>query len=106
MCICRLVRRELAATSATAITNLDAMIDTVSAQRATYGATQNRFEAVIGSLQVGVENQTAARSRIMDADFAAETASLTRMQVLQQAGVAMLSQANAAPQAVLSLLRN
>jgi flagellin len=95
-----------AATSATAITNLDAMIDTVSGQRATYGATQNRFEAVIGSLQVGVENQTAARSRIMDADFAAETASLTRMQVLQQAGVAMLSQANAAPQAVLSLLRN
>ena len=95
-----------AALAITAIGNLDTMIDTISSQRAAYGATQNRFEAVIGSLQVGVENQTAARSRIMDADFAAETASLTRMQVLQQAGVAMLSQANAAPQSVLSLLRN
>ena len=94
-----------AALATTAIDNLDTMINTISSQRAAYGATQNRFDAVIGTLQVGAENQTAARSRIMDADFASETASLTRMQVLRQAGVAMLSQANAAPQAVLSLLR-
>lgn len=93
------------ADATTAIGNLDTMIDTINAERATYGAVQNRFDAIIANLQIGAENQSAARSRIMDADFAAETASLTRSQVLQQAGMAMLSQANAAPQNVLSLLR-
>jgi flagellin len=87
------------------ITALDAAIDTVNSERATYGAVQNRFEAVISNLQTGAENQLAAKSRIMDADFAAETANLTRAQILQQAGTAMLAQANAAPQGVLSLLR-
>jgi flagellin len=88
-----------------AIDALDTAIDTINGQRATMGAVQNRFESVISSLQVGVENQAAARSRIMDTDFAAETAALTRAQVLQQAGVAMLSQANAVPNNVLALLR-
>jgi flagellin len=91
--------------SQTMITTLDTAINTVNSQRATYGAMQNRFEAVINNLQVAVENQSAARSRIMDADFAKETAALTRAQILQQAGTAMLAQANAAPQGVLSLLR-
>ncbi|MCD6682003.1 MAG: flagellin FliC [Burkholderiaceae bacterium] len=89
----------------TVIDNLDKALGTVNSQRANYGAVQNRFEAVIGSLQVAVENQSAARGRIMDTDFAAETANLSRAQVLQQAGMAMLSQANAVPQNVLSLLR-
>jgi flagellin len=94
------------ATNANAmITALDLAIDTVNSERATYGAVQNRFEAVISNLQIGAENQVAAKSRIMDADFAAETANLTRAQILQQAGTAMLAQANAAPQGVLSLLR-
>ncbi|MFN5881005.1 MAG: flagellin, partial [Burkholderiales bacterium] len=77
----------------------------VNTARATYGAVQNRFESVISNLQVASENTAAARSRIMDADFGAETAALTRAQILQQAGTAMLAQANAAPQSVLSLLR-
>ncbi|MEI6321285.1 MAG: flagellin [Pseudomonadota bacterium] len=94
------------ATNATAmVTSLDAAIDTVNSERATYGAIQNRFEAVIANLQIGAEAQTASRSRIMDADFARETANLTRAQILQQAGTAMLAQANAAPQGVLALLR-
>jgi flagellin len=84
---------------------IDTALNTVNSERALYGAVQNRFEAVIGNLQISAENQTAARSRIMDADFAAETASLTRAQVLQQAGTAMLSQANSIPNNVLSLLR-
>jgi len=88
-----------------ALTKLDTMLATVNAKRAEFGATQNRFEAVIQTLQVSAENQTAARSRIMDADFASETAALTRSQVLQQAGTAMLSQANSLPNNVLSLLR-
>jgi flagellin len=87
------------------ISTLDTAIDTVNSERATYGAMQNRFEAVIANLQIGAENQAASRSRIMDADFAKETAALTRAQILQQAGTAMLAQANAAPQGVLSLLR-
>ncbi len=94
-----------AANATTAMTNIDTALNTVNGERAKYGATQNRFEAVIGTLQVSAENQAAARSRIMDADFAAETAALTRAQVLQQAGTAMLSQANAIPNNVLSLLR-
>ncbi len=87
------------------LTNIDADIDAVSALRATFGATQNRFEAVIASVQSYAENVSASRSRIQDADFAAETANLTKVQIMQQAGVAMLAQANAVPQNVLSLLR-
>ena len=93
------------ANSTAALSKLDDMLATVNAKRAEFGATQNRFEAVIQTLQVSAENQTAARSRIMDADFASETAALTRAQVLQQAGTAMLSQANSLPNNVLSLLR-
>ncbi|HEX5127274.1 MAG TPA: flagellin [Rhodocyclaceae bacterium] len=88
-----------------AITNLDSAINTVTTTRAGFGAALNRTEAVISSLQIAVENQSAARSRIMDADFASETANLSRSQILQQAGTAMLSQANALPQQVLTLLR-
>jgi flagellin len=89
----------------TVIDNLDTAIDTVNNERATFGATQSRFDAVISNLQSSVENQAAARSRIMDADFAAETANLSRAQILQQAGNAMIAQANQLPQQVLSLLR-
>ncbi len=92
-------------TSTDAVTNIDALLTTINTERANWGAVQNRFEAVIGILQVSAENQTAARSRIMDADFAAETAALTRAQVLQQAGTAMLAQANQIPNSVLQLLR-
>ena len=84
---------------------VDADIDAVSGLRATFGATQNRFESVINAVKSYSENVSAARSRIQDADFAAETANLTRVQIMQQAGIAMLAQANAAPQNVLSLLR-
>ncbi len=87
------------------IANIDTAIDTVNSQRSVWGATQNRFDAVISNLQVSVENQAAARSRIMDADFAAETANLSRAQILQQAGNAMIAQANQLPSQVLSLLR-
>jgi flagellin len=93
-----------AANAGTAVDDIDAALDKINTQRATWGAAQNRFESVIGTLQVSAENTTAARSRIVDADFAAETASLTRAQILQQAGTAMLSQANQIPQQVLSLL--
>ena len=88
-----------------AITITDQALETVNAQRAKLGAVQNRFESVVANLQTSNENLAASRSRIRDTDFAAETAALTRAQVLQQAGVAMLSQANAAPQNVLALLR-
>lgn len=88
-----------------AIDLIDTAIDTITTERAMYGAAQNRFEATMTNLRNASENQAAARSRIMDADFAAETANLSKYQVLQQAGVAMLSQANQAPQAVLGLLR-
>ncbi len=88
-----------------ALALLDADIDDVSGARSTFGAVQNRFEAVIGSIQSYAENLSASRSRIQDADFAAETANLTKVQILQQAGTAMLAQANSAPQNVLSLLR-
>jgi flagellin len=89
----------------TVIDNIDGAIDRVNNERAVYGATQNRFDSVISNLQVSTENQTAARSRIMDADFASETANLSRAQILQQAGNAMIAQANQLPQQVLSLLR-
>ena len=87
------------------LTTVDTDIDAVSTLRATFGATQNRFEQVISAVKSYAENVTAARSRIQDADFAAETANLTKVQIMQQAGVAMLAQANAIPQNVLSLLR-
>ena len=87
-----------------AITLIDAAIDAVTTERAKYGATQSRFESAINNLQIGMENQAAARGRIVDADFAVETAALTRSQILQQAGNAMVSQANSAPQSVLQLL--
>ena len=87
------------------LAQIDAALTTVNSERANFGAVQNRFEAVIENLQVAAENQTAARSRIMDADFAAETAALTRAQVLQQAGTAMLAQANQLPANVLQLLQ-
>ena len=83
---------------------LDAGIDGIASQRADLGAVQNRLESTISNLQSVAENLAAARSRIRDADFAAETAELTRAQIIQQAGVAMLAQANTSPQAVLSLL--
>lgn len=87
------------------LTVVDADIDAVSGLRATFGATQNRFDSVITSVQSYSENLSASRSRIQDADFAAETANLTKVQIMQQAGVAMLAQANSLPQSVLSLLR-
>ncbi len=87
-----------------AITAVDAALDVVNGDRADLGAVQNRLESKIASLQTTSENLSAARSRIRDADFAAETAALTRAQILQQAGTAMLAQANTAPQSVLSLL--
>jgi flagellin len=94
-----------AATAGTAMSNIDAALTTVNTQRALFGAVQNRFDAIVGTLQVAAENQAAARGRIMDADFAAETANLSRSQILQQAGTAMVAQANALPQGVLALLR-
>ena len=89
----------------TVIDNIDLALNMVNAERATLGASQSRFESVISNLQVSVENQTAARSRIMDADFASETANLSRANILQQAGNAMVAQANAMPQQVLKLLQ-
>ena len=86
------------------IVAVDNLLDTVNSERAKLGAVQNRFEAVVRNGQNVAENLTASRSRIQDADFAMETANLTRAQILQQAGIAMLSQANAQPQSVLSLL--
>jgi len=87
------------------IDNIDKALDDVNDTRATFGATQSRFDAIISNLQQSVENQSAARSRIMDADFAAETANMSRAQVLQQAGTAMVAQANQLPQQVLKLLQ-
>jgi flagellin len=86
------------------ITAADGYLNTINSNRATLGAVQNRFEAVVRNGQNVAENLSASRSRIMDADFAQETANLTRSQILQQAGIAMLSQANSVPQNVLSLL--
>ncbi|HEY7639144.1 MAG TPA: flagellin, partial [Steroidobacteraceae bacterium] len=89
----------------TAINRVDAALTTVSSLRSTFGAIQSRFDSVISNLQAVGENLTSSRSRILDADFAAETANLTRAQILQQAGVAILAQANSVPQNVLALLR-
>jgi flagellin len=93
------------AAASAAISALDTAISTVTNTRATFGAIQNRFEAVIANMQNFTENLSASRSRIMDTDFAAETAQLTRNQILQQAGTSILGQANQVPQAALSLLR-
>ena len=87
------------------IGNIDTALDTVNAQRATLGASQSRFDAAVSNLHISVENQSAARSRILDTDFAAETANLSRAQILQQAGNAMVAQANQLPNQVLQLLR-
>ena len=88
-----------------ALTQVDAALTSINSARASLGAVQNRFESTISNLQTTSENLAASRSRIQDADFAEETAKLTRAQILQQAGVAMLAQANALPQNVLALLR-
>lgn len=87
------------------IAMIDGAISNIASQRARYGALQNRFETTVTSLQTTSENLSASRSRIQDADFAQETANLTRNQILQQAGIAMLAQANALPNQVLTLLR-
>lgn len=87
-----------------ALGNITTDINSVSLSRSEFGAVQNRFEAVISNLQNYSENLSAARSRIQDTDFASETATLTRAQILQQAGTSILAQANALPQAALSLL--
>jgi len=92
--------------SALALKQIDSALDQVNSARAGLGALQSRFENAVSNIQIQSENTTAARSRITDTDFAAETAALTRAQILQQAGNAMLSQANQLPQQVLSLLRN
>jgi flagellin len=93
------------ANASTAVAALDTALDTITTQRATMGAVINRFQFAIQNLQVTGENQSAARGRIMDADFAQETANLSRAQILQQAGTAMVAQANQLPQQVLQLLR-
>ena len=95
-----------AAGATAVISAIDGDLDTVNTARAQSGALQGRFEAVITQLQVSAENTAAARGRIMDADFAAETANLSRAQILQQAGTAMVAQANQMPQSVLALLRS
>lgn len=91
--------------AANAITAIDAQLTTLNTNRATLGAYQNRFASVVNNLGVAGENMAAAKSRITDADFAAETAKMTRAQILQQAGTAMLAQANQLPNNVMSLLR-
>ncbi|MDO9612336.1 MAG: flagellin [Serpentinimonas sp.] len=91
--------------NAAVLSALDTALATVNSTRATLGAVQSRFENTVNFLRTSVENQSAARGRIMDADFAAETANLSRSQILQQAGTAMIAQANQLPQGVLALLR-
>ena len=93
------------AKSQLAIAIVDSALASVNNQRAQYGALQNRFTSVVANLQSSSENLSASRSRIQDADFAAETAAMSKANILQQAGTAMLSQANSSPQNVLSLLK-
>ena len=88
------------------LASVDAALSQIDNTRAALGAYQNRFQSAINSIQTTAENLTASRSRIQDPDFAAETANLTKAQILQQAGTAMVAQANSAPQNVLSLLKN
>lgn len=94
-----------AADALAGITNIDAALNTINTARSTLGSVQNRFSYTIANLEISVENTSAARGRIVDADFAAETAALSKAQILQQAGTAMLSQANAQPKEVLKLLQ-
>jgi flagellin len=94
-----------AAGASAALSVVDNALSAVNSARASLGAVQNRFGSVVANVQTTAENLSASRSRVQDADFAAETASLTRAQILQQAGVAMLAQANALPNNVLALLR-
>lgn len=89
----------------TGIALIDSALSTVNTQRAALGASQSRFESVVANQQTAAENLSASRSRIQDADFAAETAQLTKAQILQQSGIAMLAQANSIPQNVLALLQ-
>ncbi|MBY6104760.1 flagellin [Marinobacter nauticus] len=88
-----------------AIDTIDTALDAINAQRSTFGAAQNRMESVITTLSISSENAAASQSRILDADFAAETAKLAKANVLQQAGISVLAQANARPNQVLSLLQ-
>ncbi|WP_194723866.1 flagellin domain-containing protein [Noviherbaspirillum malthae] len=94
-----------AAKAQSAMTDIDNALKSINTMRSEFGAAQNRLGYAISNLQSSVENQSAARSRIMDTDFAAETAKLARNQILQQAGTAMLAQANSLPQNVMTLLR-
>ncbi len=94
-----------AALASTAAGAIDTALDTINTSRASYGAAMSRFSMAIQNLQITGENMSAARGRIMDADFAAETANLSRAQILQQAGSAMVAQANQLPNQVLALLR-
>ena len=96
---------DVSADAAGAIDTLDTAIASVSSERSTLGATQNRLEHTISNLQVASENLSASESRIRDTDMAQEMVQFTRSQILQQAGTAMLAQANQVPQSVLSLLR-
>jgi flagellin len=92
--------------SLAALATVDAAINTVNSTRAELGAYLARFSSVVASLATTAENTTASRSRIQDADFAMETANLSRAQILQQAGTAMVAQANQLPQGVMALLRH
>ncbi|MFN7041356.1 MAG: flagellin, partial [Acidovorax temperans] len=91
--------------STKALKIIDSALAAVNSQRASFGALQSRFETSIANLNTSSENMSASRSRIQDADFAAETANLSRAQILQQAGTAMVAQANQIPQGVLALLK-
>ncbi len=93
-----------ATTLGTVIDDIDTALDTVNAERATYGAIQNRFDSVVKNLGTSIEQSTAARSRIMDADFATETANLAKYQILQQASASMLAQSNQSSGLILKLL--
>ncbi len=98
-------RHQLGQRCRTALASIDSALSSINTSRASLGAIQNRFTSVVTSLQTSAENLSASRSRIQDTDFAAETANLTRGQILQQAGTAMLAQANSLPNGVLALLR-
>ena len=89
----------------TAMDAIDTALNAVNSERSKYGAVQNRFDAVVSNIRLASENQAASRARIMDADFAVEASNLSRAQILQQAGTAMVAQANQLPQGVLALLR-
>ena len=99
------VQVSTASAASDAIAAVDTALAAVNSTRASLGAFQNRFESVVASVQTTSENLSASRSRVVDADFAQETANLTKAQILQQSGIAMLSQANSVPQNVLALLQ-